>query len=139
MWDEIKENYEALKPVVNKQSKRKREITLLCYSIIGSSHGQIEINYDLSHDLIEFGDRRVELQRRIAIYLDKYKSHKFDLFPFALDKKIKLKNKDEWSKELDDLFFLRINQVINEIGHAWWVTMTEEILKAQIFFKSLNL
>jgi hypothetical protein len=61
------------------------------------------------------------------------------LFPFALDKKIKLKNKDEWSKELDDLFFLRINQVINEIGHAWWVTMTEEILKAQIFFKSLNL
>lgn len=95
MWDEIKESDEALRPVVNKWIKRKREMTLLCYSVIRSSHDQIEITYDLAHDLIDFDDRRVELQRRIVGYLDKYKSHKFDLFPFPLDKKNKLKNKDD--------------------------------------------
>lgn len=61
IWDEMKENDEALKPIVNKWGKRKRrkEITLLCYSIINSSHDQIEITYDLAHDLLEFDKRRV--------------------------------------------------------------------------------
>lgn len=47
------------------------------------------------------------------------KSVKFDLFPLSLDRKNILKNKDEWVKELDDLFCLRMNKAINEIGYAW--------------------
>lgn len=49
-----------------------------------------------------------------------------------------MKRKDEWAKELDDLFYLRMNQVINETGHAWWATTTKEMVKAQIFFNSLK-
>ena len=126
IWDEIKENDEALKPIVNKWGKRKRrkEMTFLCYSVIRSSHDQIEKTYDIVNDLPEFDNKRVHLQRRIVGYLNKYKSQKFDLFPHALDRKNKLKNKDEWAKELDYLFCLRMNKIINEIGHAWWATTT---------------
>lgn len=138
IWDGIKASDEALKPIVNKWSKRRKEITFLCYSIIRSSHDHIEITYNLAHDLPKFDDKRVELQRRILSYLDKYKSKKFDLFPLALDKKNKLKNRDEWAKELDDLFCLRMNEVINEKRHAWWAATIEEIVNAQLFFDSLK-
>ena len=52
----MKENDEALKPIVNKWGKRKRrkEMTFLCYSIIRSSHDQIEKTYDIVNDLAEF-------------------------------------------------------------------------------------
>ena len=70
--------------------------------------------------------------------MDKYNSKKLDLFPLSLDKKNKLKNKDEWAKELDDLFFLRMNEVINEKGHAWWATTIEKIEKAHLFFDTLK-
>ena len=70
--------------------------------------------------------------------MNKYKSEKFNLFPHALDKKNKLKNKEEWAKELVDLFCLRMNEVINEKGHAWWATTIEELVKVQLFFDSLK-
>ena len=62
----------------------------------------------------------------------------FRLFPHDLDKKDKLKNKEEWAQELDDLFFLRMNEVINEKGHAWWENTTQEVVKVQIFYDSLR-
>ena len=124
IWDEMKANDEALKPIVNKWVKRRKEMTFLCYFVIRSSDDQIEETYDIVNDLLEFDNKRVHLQRRIVDYLNKYKSQKFDLFSCALDRKNKLKNKDEWAKELDDLFCLRMNKIINEIGHAWWATTT---------------
>ena len=90
----------------------------LCYSIIRSSHDQFEKTYDIVNDLPEFDNKRVHLQRRIVGYLNKYKSQKFDLFPHALDRKNKLKNKDKLATKLDDLFCLRMNKIINEIGHG---------------------
>ena len=78
------------------------------------------------------------MQRIIVGYLDKYKSQKFSLFPHSLDRRNNLKDKDAWAKELDDLFCLRMNKIINEIVHAWWDTTTEEMVKAQIFFDSLK-
>ena len=66
---------------------------------------------------------------KVVSYLSKYKGKKFDLFPRALDRKNQLKNKNEWSKELDDLFCTRINKVVNEKGHAWWATTKEELVK----------
>ena len=112
-------------------------MTFLCYYIIRSSHDQIEKTDDIANDLPKFDDKRVHLQRRIVGYLKKYKSQKFDLFSHALDRKNNLKSKDEWAKELDDLFFLRMNKIINETGHAWWATTIEEMVKAQIFFDIL--
>ena len=70
--------------------------------------------------------------------MTKYKSQKFSLFPHALDRKNKLKRTDKFSKQLDDLFCLRMNKVINEKGHAWWTTSTEEMVKVQILFDSLK-
>lgn len=138
VWDEIKANDQVLKPIVNKWVKRSKEVTFLCFSMISSSNLHIEKNYDIVHDLSNFDDRRVELQRRIVNYLEKYKSVKFDLFPHAIDRKNRLKNKEEWTQELNDLFCLRMNRVINEKGNAWWETTTEEIVKVQLFFDSLR-
>ena len=86
---------ETLKPIVNKWTKRRRKVTLLSYSVIEFAHDHIEKTYDVANDLLEFDDKRVELKRTIFSYLNKYKSVKFDLFPLPLDKKNKLKGKDE--------------------------------------------
>lgn len=88
--------------------------------------------------MIDFDHKRVALQLKIVSYLNKYKNQKIYLFPCAFDRKNQLKNKDEWSKELDDLFCIRINKVVNEKGHAWWATTTEELVKVQLFFDSLR-
>ena len=120
IWEELKAHEEILKPIVNKWGKRRKEITFLCYSVIRPTHDHIEKTFDVANELSGFDDRRIALQLKVVSYLSKYKSEKFDLFPCALDRKNKLKNKDEWAKELDDLFYLRMNKVINEKGHAWW-------------------
>ena len=33
---------------------------------------------------------------------------------------------------------IRINKVVNEKGHAWWATTTEELVKVELFFDSLK-
>ena len=79
-------------------------MTFLCYSIIRSSHDLIEKTYDIVTDLPDFDEKRIHLQKIVVGYLDKYKSQNFSLFPHALDKRNKLKSKDEWTKQLVDLF-----------------------------------
>ena len=49
IWEETKENEEALKPIVNKWSKRRKEVNILCYSIIKLSHENIEKTYDVAN------------------------------------------------------------------------------------------
>ncbi len=49
-----------------------------------------------------------------------------------------MKRKYEWTKQLDDLFYLRMNKIINERGHTWWATSTKELVKVQLFFDSLK-
>ena len=100
IWGELKENEEVLKPIVNKWGKKRRrkEVKFLCFSIIRSSHDQIEKTYEIVIDLPTFDERRLYLKKIVIGYLSKYKSQKFDLFPRAIDKKNKLKSKDEWAK-----------------------------------------
>ena len=63
IWEELKTNEEALKPIVNKWGKERRskEVTLLCFSVIMSSHDHIEKIYDIATDLPEFDERRIYL------------------------------------------------------------------------------
>ena len=62
IWDEVKANDEVLKPIVNKWGKKRRkEVTFLCYSIIRSSHDQIERTYDIVNDLPDFDNKRIHL------------------------------------------------------------------------------
>ena len=138
IWEEMKGSEENLKRIANKWNKRRREITFLCYSVIRSSHDHIEKTFDVANDLSKFDEKRVGLPRKVVAQLSKYISEKFDLLPCALDKKNKLKNKDEWAKELDYMFCLRMNKVINKKVHAWWVTRTKELVKVQLFFDSLK-
>lgn len=98
IWNELKENDVSLKPIVNKWNKRDKYVTLLCFSVITLSCEHIEKTYDLTNDLSNFDDKKTTLQRRIINYLAKYKSKIFGLFPHALDKKDKLKNKEEWTQ-----------------------------------------
>lgn len=113
-------------------------MTFLCYSIIKTTYDEIEKTFDIVSDHTNFYNKQIHLQRIIIHYLDKYKSQRFSLFPRSPDKNNILKRKDEWAKDLDDLFCLRMNEVINQIGYAWWATTTKEIVKAQIFFDSLK-
>ena len=113
-------------------------MTFLCVYVIMDSHDQIEKTFDIVSDLTDFDNKIIHLQRIIVGYLNKYKSQKFSLFPHALDKRDNLKSKDEWAKEIDDIFCLRMNKIVNETGHAWWVTTIEEMVKGQIFFDSLK-
>ena len=113
--EELKANEEVLKPIVNKWGKKRRrkEVTFLCFSVIMSSHDQIEKIYDIAIELLDFDEKRIHLQKIITSYLTKYKSQKFYLFPHAIDRKNRLKSKDEWAKQLNDLFYLKINKIIN--------------------------
>ena len=133
VWEQLKAHDETLRPIVSKWEKRKGEIALSCHS-----SGLIKRLYDMVNDLSDFDRRKVALQLKIVSLLSKYKSKKFDLFPRALDRKNQLKNKDEWGKELNDLFGTRINKVVGEKGHELWATTAEELVKVQLFFDSLR-
>ena len=140
IWEELKTNEEVLKLITNKWGKKKRrkEVTFLCFPVIMSSHDQIEKIYDIATELPDFDEKRIHLQKIIISYLTKYKSKKFYLFPHAIDRKNRLTSRDEWAKQLNDLFYLRINKIINEKGHAWWATSTGEMVNVQLFFDSLK-
>ena len=118
IWDELKANDDALKPIVNKWNKRDKDVTLFCFSVITLFCEHIEETYQFTNDLSKFDDKRTTLKRRIINYLEKYKSKIFRLFPHALDKKNKLNNKEEWAQELNELLCLQMNSVINEKGNA---------------------
>ena len=81
-------------------------MTGLCVYVIVDSHDQIKKTFDIVFDLTNFDNKRIHLQRIVVGYLKKYKSQKFSLFPHALDKRDNLKSKEEWAKELDDIFCL---------------------------------
>lgn len=138
IWNELKGSEDSLKPIVNKWNNRDKDVTLLCFLVINLSCEQIERTFDLTNDLFDFDNKRIALQMRIIKYIAKYKSRSFELFPHALDKKDKLKDKEEWAKELDDLLCLRMNRVTNEKGNLWWENTNEEVVKVQIFYDFLR-
>ncbi len=58
--------------------------------------------------------------------------------PHALRKIDKLKEKEEWAKELDGFLCLRNNRVINEKGHALSEKTIEEVVKVQLLYDYLK-
>lgn len=79
----------------------------------------------MTNGLSNFDNKRIVLQRRIIYYFSKYLGESFGLFPHALKVVGKLKDKEEWAKELDDLLYIRVNKVINEKDHIWFTKTTK--------------
>ena len=67
------------------------------------------------------------------ICLSKYIEENSNLFHIALKEIDKIKEKEEWGKELDDMLCHRINKVINEKGHVLWAMINEEFVRVQLF------
>ena len=102
---------------MQKWSERSNDITVMCISFIQLPCHQIEKIFDIHSNLKDFDEKRVSIQKRIKNCLSKYIAKKFDLFPSALKKVDKIKEKEEWKKELDELLCQRMNNVVNEKGH----------------------
>ena len=83
---------------MNKWNDSDKDVTILCFLVINLSCEKIVKTFDLTNDLSKFDNKRIALQRRIINYLSKYRNRNFELFPHALNKKDKLKDKDEWAK-----------------------------------------
>ena len=106
----------------------------MCIFVIDLTYHQIEGIFDLLNKLQDFDDKRDSFYRRLTNFLSKYFAKKFDLFPCALKLVDKIKEKEEWKRELDEAFGERINSFINEVGHLLWAMTNEELVKVQLFY-----
>ena len=127
--DELKRNEAIFKPLVQKWIEKNNDITIMCISVIQLSCHQIEKTFELLSKLQGFDDKQDSFQKRLTIYFSKYFVGKFDLFPCALKSVDKVKDKEEWKRELDEIFFERMNKIINETGHLLWAMTNEELVK----------
>ena len=50
----------------------------------------------------------------------------------------RIKEKEQWKKELDDIFCERMNIVVNETGHLLWAMTNEELVKVHIFYTDVR-
>ena len=136
--DELKKNEDKFRPLMQKWTERNKDITDMCISLIHLTCHQIEKIFDLLNKLQGFDDKQNSFQRRLNICFSKYFAEKFDLFPCALKTVDKVKSKDEWKSELDDIFCERLNKIINETGHLLWAITNEELVKVQIFYTAIR-
>ena len=127
--DELKRKEVVFKPLVQKWMERNSDITLMCISIIDLTCHQIEKVFDLLSKLQGFDDKQDFFLRSLTICFSKYLTRKFDLFPCALKSVDRIKEKEQWKKELDDIFCERMNRVVNEISHLLWAMINEELVK----------
>ena len=136
--DELRHNEATFRPIVQKWIERSSDITAMCISIIHLAYHQIEGIFDLLNKLQNFDDKRDSFYRRLNNCFSKYFAEKFDLFPCALRSVDKLKEREEWKRELDEAFGERINRVINETGHLLWAMTNEELVKVQLFYNTIR-
>ena len=108
---------------------RNSDITLMCISVINLTCHQLEKVFDLLNKLQDFDDKQDSFLRRLTICLSKYLTRNFDLFLCALKSVDRIKEKEEWKKELDDIFCERLNRIVNETGHLLCAMTNEELVK----------
>ena len=128
----------VFKPLVQKWRERSNDITLMYMSIIILTCHRVEKVFDLLNKLQDFDDKQDSFLRRLTICFSKYLTEKFDLFPCALKSIHRIKEKEESKKELDDIFYGRLNKIINEKGYLLWAIKNEEMAKAQIFYNDIR-
>ena len=108
--DELKRNEAIFRPLVQKWKERNSDITIMCISIIQLSRRQFENTFELLSKLQGFDDKQDSFQKRLTICFSKYFAGKYDLFPCALKSVDKVKDKEEWKRELDEIFFEKMKK-----------------------------
>ena len=63
---------------------------------------------------------------------------KFSLFPCALEDVDRIKEKEKWKSELDQIFFERMKNILNESGHWFWAGTNEELVRIRIFYDNVR-
>lgn len=63
---------------------------------------------------------------------------KFVLFPSALKDIDRIKEKENWKNELDEIMCQRMNDIVNEKGYILWALTTKELIEVQKFYKAIN-
>lgn len=136
--DELNRGEVKFISLVQKWTERNNNITTMCIFVIQLSCHQIEKIFDLLNKLQGFDDKQDSFQKRLTICFSMYIVENFDLFPCALKIIDKLKEKEEWKRELDEIFCERLNKVINETGHLLWAMTNEELVKVQLFYTTIR-
>lgn len=112
-WDEINGDEDKLRSNLQKWSDRNNDITIMCIYVFQLPRHQIEKIFELLNRLEDLDNKWVSIQKRITFFLSKYIAENFDLFPNALKRVDKIKEKEEWKNELDEILCQRMNNVIN--------------------------
>lgn len=105
----------------------------MCIFVIQLSCHQVEQIFDLLNKLEDFDEKRNSLQRRLTHCFSRYIDENFNLFPFSFETIDIIKEKEKWKKELDEIFCGRMNNIMTETGHWFWVRTNEELVKIQLF------
>lgn len=138
LMDELNNDKARLTLLAQKWKERNNDITLMCISIIKMPYHQIEFFFDLLNKLGDFDEKRDSLQKRLVHYFSKYMIQKFSLFPCTLEDVDTIKEKEKWKSELDEIFFERIKNILNESGHWFWARTNEELVKIRIFYDTVR-
>ena len=136
--DELKGNEDKFIPLVQRWTKRSKDITNMCISVIQPTCHQVDKIFELLNKMQGFDDKQNLFHRRLKFYLSKYFTEKFSLFPCALKNVDEIKSKDEWKRDLDNILCERLNKVVSETGHLLWAMTNEELAKVQIFYATIK-
>ena len=85
--------------------------------------------FDLLSKLEDFDDKQGAFFRRLTFCFSKYMDEKFVLFPSALKDIDRIKKKENWKNELDEIMCQRMSDIVNEKGYILWALTTEELIK----------
>ena len=77
----------------------------MCISVIQMSCHQVEKIFDLLNKLEDFDEKRNSLRRRLTHCFSRYIDEKFNLFPCSFETIDTIKEKENWKKELDGIFY----------------------------------
>ena len=136
--DELNRDKDKLTLLAQKWRERNNDITIICISTVQMPYHQVEKIFDLLNKLENFDDKRDSLQKSLTLYFSRYIAEKFTFFPCALESVDRIKEKEKWKRELDELFNKRILNIMSETRHQFWAKTNEELVKIQLFYTTVR-
>lgn len=136
--DELNRDEVKLTPLAQKWRERNNDIRFMCISSIQMPCHHIEKIFDLLNKIEDFDDKRDSLEKRLTHCFSKYIAEKFILFPCALEFVDTIKEKEKWKKQLDEIFYERIKNIMSETAHQFCARTNGELVKIQLFYNAIR-